>query len=447
MRRTPVSATFAVLASIALSGCKGTGGSAARPVPQATLAWNDAGGASLTIGERTAPVPAGDLRLGATPPVDHDEAGTRFSYVAADERIRVVYAVGDGLYFAKPGEAHAGKAPETLAALGGLFEAATPRERFVSDVKKALGEPGLVRMLVDGADVEAPEWPSTLASLPAARAEEVRSLLAETLEPGKPTRGMKRAVALLPLAELAKRPGFAARAAEPRVQADQPRAAAAMIRALAAADAVAASSLACDALERAAGADAGAPPVDAEGKNLLLEAAALTLAKAAPGGRTCPALSALLADACTPHVRCGADGPLTGRETTKQDEPLCSPPELGPIVLRELQRPIPEVVAGTSATRTTLFAYAALVASSAKDAALPAPFVLAHARRRYALSQPETPSCDGAEIGRPCRCDEPMVRDQACRNEPGGLVRVGVCAFTVDDASKRITNVVASAPP
>lgn len=384
-------------------------------------------------------VPPGDLRLGATPPVDHDEAGTRFSYVMEGDKIRLVYLVGENLYVAPPGAVHAAKAPPLGEELGALFEAAgDKRARLVADVRATLGEEGLAKMLASGADVDAPEWASTYASLPPPRAAEVQRALATSLEPGKPTRGIRRAVALVPLAELAKTPGFATRVAEEKTQLEAPRAAGVMLRALARADAPRAAEIACAALGRAK-ASGGEDP---EGHAILVEGASLAIAHA---GATCAAIApVLLENACSASVRCGPNGPLGPRDASKQDEPLCTKEQLAAAVEQELARPPTEVAAGTSGTRVALFAYAAL-AKSEKE--LPEAFVRAHARRRYPLTQPESPPCDAVATGEKCHCEEAVVRDQACRNEGGGLVRVGLCAFQVDDKQKRIRDVVASPPP
>jgi hypothetical protein len=98
-------------------------------------------------------------------------------------------------------------------------------------------------------------------------------------------------------------------------------------------------------------------------------------------------------------------------------------------------------VAATGGTRTELFAFARLT----DDGRLPQALRTAHARRRYALAQPEAPACDvGLEPGKPCHCDEAMVRDHACRQSSPGPTRVGVCGFTIDDKTKKLTGVAAS---
>lgn len=428
------------------SACKGRSDASA-PVPNAAVAWNDAGGATLTVGAKAMPVPAGDLALGQTPPIDHDEAGTRFSYVTTGDKVRVVYVVGGALWPAKVGSTHASKAPPLDDALGDLFEAAgSRRAELVKDVREAEGEAGVVKLLVRAADVEAPEWDATFATLSPAAADQVRAALAPSLEPGKPTRGLRRAVVLRSEADVAK--AAPARAAEEKVQDEAPRAASAMLRALAKTDAPHAAEIGCAVASRVQRQEAtkpGAVPTDdPEGRAILLEAAVLAVARA---GAACPAVADVLVAPtamCSPAVRCGASGPLSGRDASKQDEPLCAKEQLAAAVTQELARPLAGVVKGGSGTRPALFALAAVTAAG-KDP--PEAFARAHARRRYALAQPASPECDAVAAGTACHCDEATIRDQACRNENAGTVRVGLCAFTVDDKSKRIKDVVASPPP
>ena len=69
-------------------------------------------------------------------------------------------------------------------------------------------------------------------------------------------------------------------------------------------------------------------------------------------------------------------GPLTGRETSKQDEPLCTKEQVTRALAQELERTPAHVLAITNGTRPQLFAFAALVA----EGKLPASFTTAHAR-------------------------------------------------------------------
>lgn len=183
----------------------------------------------------------------------------------------------------------------------------------------------------------------------------------------------------------------------------------------------------------------------AEGGEILLEAAALVVAHAI---EPCPALDPVLAaNGCSASVRCKDGAPLDGRTPSRQDEPLCTGAELDAAVRRELARPTAEM--GMAGARVALFAYAALDRSGGDGGAgrLPPAFVLGHARRRYAVTQPEKPACEEVAPGTACHCDEATLRDTACRRADEGVTRVGLCAFRIDDKAKRISEVVGSSPP
>src|SRR5690606_12016656 len=146
----------------------------------------------------------------------------------------------------------------------------------------------------------------------------------------------------------------------------------------------------------------------------------------ARGRGDCSALvDALGDDWCVPWLRCADGKPLTGNETTKQDEPLCTPDELAKAIDAGLARTPDDVVAAATGTRTAMFAYAALA-----PARLPPAFLAAHERRRFPLTQPKEPHCEsGVSPGAPCHCDEPVIRDGACRHRESAIVSVGVCRF------------------
>jgi hypothetical protein len=182
--------------------------------------------------------------------------------------------------------------------------------------------------------------------------------------------------------------------------------------------------------------------IDAPGREALVEASLLAIAAA---GGSCKHTAALLGeDHCHPSFRCGEGGPLSGREASKQDEPLCTKAELEAAVTRELARAPLDVLALTGGSRPQLFAFAALVA----EGKVPESFTTAHARRRYTLVQPKEPTCEGGIApGTPCHCDEATLRDQTCRHPESGVVSVGLCKFTIDDKQKKLLNVVATLPP
>jgi hypothetical protein len=226
-----------------------------------------------------------------------------------------------------------------------------------------------------------------------------------------------------------------------------------MLRALAGADPIVRTEglgLACRALGRAKPKSEELGP-DGE---LLVEAALLSIARSvvAGGSLGCPEVAIAIADPCVPWVRCASGAPLTGHEPSNQDEPLCTKEELAPVVAKELARTPEDVLSGRSGTRSDLFAYATLVSATkmttkvadlshnvAVTDTLPHAFTLAHARRRYAIVQPREPACDSSlPLGTPCRCEEAVLRDHACR---GSSVHPGLCKADVDDAQKKITNV------
>ena len=210
-----------------------------------------------------------------------------------------------------------------------------------------------------------------------------------------------------------------------------------LLRAVIANDKQAAAEIGCEVLaKRAAGAGDDAMAS-------LVEAATLAIAAA---DATCPnpkLVESVLADPCVPYYRCGAAGPVSWSDTSKQDEPLCSKAELAKAIASEIERSPRDVLDGGT-TRPGLFAYASLLS---KDR-VPAAFVNAHARRRYALTQPAEPPCD-SELApsTACHCEEATLRLYACKQPEARNVHIGVCRFDVDDKQKKIHNVVATPPP
>lgn len=263
------------------------------------------------------------------------------------------------------------------------------------------------------------------------------------LEPGKPSAGLLEAVKVADLRDPKRAPRLAARLRELAPVLTEPRALAAMERALAVSDKVEAAAIGCEILGRAPLEPSAGPDVDMAGREALVEASLLAVANAKTA---CPHVASYLGkDPCRPFFRCNAEGPLTGRESSLQDEPLCASASLDEAVKKELARPTAEIVAADSGTRPALFAFASLVA----QAKLPEPFLKAHLRRRYALTQPKSPSCEngGIEPGTPCHCEEATIRDQTCRNVEPGAIHVGLCRFHVDDGKKTLSQVTASLAP
>jgi hypothetical protein len=443
----------ALALALALGGCKGSSSSSpGGNASSAEVRWSDAG-ADFALGDKTLALPPGELAAAARPTVMQDEGGKRLAYVNAAGDMRVVYVIGAHAYLgptaatSMKGPVDLRRAPELDAALGTIFaNAGARRAELVADVAKDKGEPGVVRLLIEGANVRAPEWDEAFAKLPAARAAEVRAGLAALLERGKPTAGLSRAVVLVPLDDAARAPALAARVRELVSPVREPRASAVMLRALASLDKGEGAKLGCEVLGHkpldTVNAKGAPEEIDRPGREALVEAA---LVAVAAGTVACPHVAAELGeDLCLPYFRCTEAGPLSGRETSKQDEALCTREQLAKATLQELARPPAEVVAITAGTRPQLFALAALAATDKIPAAVEA----AHARRRFALVQPSAPSCEsGVAPGTACHCDEATVRDQTCRQPVSSSVHIGTCKFEVDEKQKKLLNVVAALPP
>jgi hypothetical protein len=431
-----------------LGACRGSSSSSGGSASSAEIRWRD-GGADLTLTDRTLVVPRGELAEGARPVITDDGSGKRLAYATASGDVRLVYVVGGALYLGPIARAPLDlrAAPDLDHALGALYvNAGERRADLVVDVTKDKGEAGVARMLADGAAVESSAWDEAYKKLTEPGAAEVRARLAALLEKGAPSAGLRRAVALVSLREPARAPVLAARVRELTEPVKEPRATAVMLRALAALDKASASAVACEVLGRApldvANAKGAPEEIDRPGRVALVEASLLAIAAA---GASCPHVAALLGDEhCRPSFRCGEGGPLSGREPSRQDEPLCTKAELDAAITRELDRAPLDVLALTGGPRPALFAFAALAA----EGKLPPLFAVAHARRRYALVQPKEPSCESAITpGTPCRCDEATLRDSVCRHPESATVSVGVCKLDIDDKQKKLLNVVATLPP
>ena len=251
---------------------------------------------------------------------------------------------------------------------------------------------------------------------------------------------------LVPLREPARVPVLAARVRELADPVREPRASAVMLRALAALDKAQGGTVGCEVLGKkpqdVTNAKGTPAELDQPGRELLVEAALLAIANA---GAECPHVAAFVGDdVCSPWLRCGDAGPLTGREATKQDEPLCTGEQLTQAIAKDLARAPADVLAANGGARPQLFAFATLALAGK----VPASITNALARRRYALTQPKGPECDNAlPPGTPCHCEEAILRDQTCRNPESKVVSVGVCKFEIDDKQKKIGNVVATPPP
>jgi hypothetical protein len=174
-------------------------------------------------------------------------------------------------------------------------------------------------------------------------------------------------------------------------------------------------------------------PAQAAGHVLVGSALALLV----QARSACPAAATLLAaNFCDPTVRCGAAGAITPGTTSNQDEPLCTLVELDQLAERELVRTAENLVAAPYAPVAGL-AFALALQSNAA----PEDYTAAHARRRFAIRQPATPSCNAATVERtPCHCEPAALRDAACRSR---AIRqwVGSCAFELNITQQTISNV------
>lgn len=301
-----------------------------------------------------------------------------------------------------------------------------------------------VRSVIDSAS-PAKEWDDAYAKLSDPEKEEVKKGLASYLEKGKPTAGLGRVAALVPLRDASKKDVLAARVKELVDPMREPRANAVLLRALATLDKAQAGTIGCDILNKSpldpANAKGTPEEIDRTGRESLVESALVAIVNA---GAACSKAETVLAEEpCQTWVRCNAEGPLSPAVASKQDEPLCTKQEIEKAAAAELERAPADVLSVSKGVRPELFALGALLQTDK----VPAKFTSAHARRRYEVVQKATPECDAVAIGAPCHCDEAMLRDQTCRHPESQQVSIGLCKWDVDDKAKKITNVVMTPPP
>lgn len=447
---------LALLFALALLGCpskdraKSGGG-----VSAATLAWTDAGTAELdAFGVRVA-LPPGEVpppaQAGAIK-VFEDDAKRRLAVPIANGEARLVYKIGDGWFVGRTTKmpVDMSSAPPLDDAYGAILGGASKETalRVFAEAKKG-GDDAMVKLLVGAADVDVAGWDEAYAALAEPAKEQVKKTLARALEETAPSRGLRRAVTLLPLRTADGKPvrDFGARVRHlTKGDIVEPRGTAVLLRTLAANRDDLAVNLGwvCSLLGRVK----TAPIPDAQGKEALVDAAAFVVASAALHGHDkppCEHLESMLGDErCLPFFRCGPNGPLAGTETTLQDEPLCTKEQLVKAFAQEVDRSPKDVVAMTAGARPAYYAFASMTAGGR----LPKAFVDAHARRAFVITQPKEPSCEGGGLspGMPCHADEATLRYFACAHEPGA-VQVGLSRFKVDEKTKKISDVSASLPP
>jgi hypothetical protein len=426
-----------LLLVLALLGCKN--GDAGKP-SGADVRWADAG-PEISLGTLPVALPTDDFADGAKPSVVQDDPGVRYAYTTKSGEIRVLYKVGDDVFvgpkMAAPVEFK--RAPDLDGALGALFENAKApglRAKLVADVKKTLGDVGTARMLADGAGVDAPEWNEAYAGLGDPGKKQLATAMGPLLQKGKPAAGLKRAVIMLPMRD----PPPTAQQLEDRVRELAPKgeeqaAVGVLLRTLSKTARPRGAAVGCEVLKTAKKGQEETDP----SHEILIESALVAIANdvLAGGALACKEeVAAALFDPCAPYLRCTSGAPLTGHETTTQEEPLCTKQEVATVVGKEIERTPADAVAASHGTRRELFAYAALLGANA----LPETFTAAHERRRYPITQPKEPACDsGLPVNTACHCDEAVLRDKACR---GPSMHPGLCKADVDDKAKKITNVV-----
>lgn len=401
----------------------------------ARITTKNPGRAEIAFGARKAELPPEDLGPEA-PTVTQDERGQRLAYRTSGGMARIVYVVGDGLFvgplFPYPPDFRA--VPALDHVLGPLFETAgTRRADLVREIRRERGEAGVVRLLIDAVYVDDPAWEQTKQELSADSEGALADALVSALAPGSPPIMLRRAVTVVDLKAPARAKAALARARELATGSREPRAAAVLLRAVMANDKREAASIGCEVLAK----KPASPPRDYD---KLVEAATLAIAAA---GTDCPdpkLVEGALAEPCLPYYRCSDAGPVSWSDRSKQDEPLCTKEQLANVITSELDRTTSDVLESGGA-RPWLFAYAALLA---KDR-VPAAFLAAHARRRYAITQAAEPPCDGGLTeGAACHCDEPALRLAACQKPQSERVTNGMCRFDVDDKQRKILNVVAA---
>lgn len=400
-------------------------------------------GTQITILGRTVDLPDGPLVKERVPetatPFDGEKV---FLLRAPSGEGQAVYFVGDATFVSPPIARDAARPKPLDGALGDLFEAAGKRrEELVRAVEKSLGPSGVAKMLAASAHVDDKAWDDAFAKLAPEGMAEVGRGLEGTFKPGAPSTGLKRAVVAVELRNVAGgAKTLAARARDLAGRGEAPRANGVLVRAVATLDKAEGGALGCEVLKKG-----GASDADPAARDVIVEAALVAIANAGTDcGDVGLVVKALGTDYCRAFFRCSASGPVSPRDASKQDEPPCTKEALAVALAKELERKPADVVASANGTRGPLFAYAALLGQGK----VPEAFATAQARRQYAITQPEEPACTSPDLapGTLCHCDEALIRDQTCRRSTTDDVHVNTCKFTVDDKTKRITNVASVLP-
>lgn len=417
-----------LLTVLALVGCKN------EPKLEARLEAGDAGASIVVLKTKEGK----ELRAavaGAEPgPVDTD--GARAA-VRVDGGHKVVHVVGDRALVA-PKATRDWRAATFESEAGDLFVAyPEAREAILARARAEGGDDAVARAIADAADLRGAPWDDAYGKLSDAAKKKVDARLRKALDVGEKPVGLLRAATTVDLAAADLSPKLGARVAELGATKTpiSPRALGILLRVYARdhkddAGAVGCKILGAGPVEPAAGTG------DSAGVRPLVDAALLAIAH----GRTAckdPLLKVAGQDRCAILFRCKpGGGRLAPNEASDQKEPLCTREMLEPDVHAELAR-TPASLATGEEYWTDRFGLAALWATDA----VPPEWARGHERRRYELKQPASPEC-GVDLkqGTPCRCDEPTLRDQACRND-ASPIQAGFCHFEVDDKKKLISNV------
>lgn len=385
---------------------------------------------AVMIGETAAfPLPAGD-----TPAPDRKpemRAAGVYVVTLKDGFARPVY-LGLGSLFFGP-RLSAAEATRPITYLAGASVAWNDRalRKTVIQVteERALGElPALLATVADRIDGTAghfdgspdPIWRATVAGLSAEDHAKLAELLEPTLHtPDADTATLRAAALVVDLAPLADVVAARLRGA---LTATDRIAAAILLRSTMLQRPTEASAIACTLLIE--------NPRVVHGDALL--GAALLAARSTSDAACQKAMARFLVrDACEPDARCKAGVPV-GAESD-QNEPPCTREEALLATTREAEKP-KEAVADMAPT--TVLALSA--AYELKQ--LPAAFLAAHARRRYAI-EAKGPACSQAEAaGTPCTATDTELRLAACQASTN-KAHTDTATFVIDPSSKKLRDV------
>lgn len=257
--------------------------------------------------------------------------------------------------------------------------------------ERALGE--VPALLTQVSDQPGAEWRAAFLALPGAE----QALVQRELAPALAGRAPERLLAAALVTDLAGDfESVSQRIVERGVGLDH-LAMALLLRSLP--SGVSRAALACNVLSDPAALPHGDP---------LLGAALGSLRE-----KTAPCLDSVrtivIRDACATDARCLGGAPV-GAGATDQNEPVCTKDELLRATEHEARRSKWDVAAEPSAPTTAL----ALAVLQQGPKGVPAAFVTAHARRRYAIDQHGAACAQARAASAACTMDEAELRFAAC---------------------------------